>query len=217
MNLSQIVTTRRATKAFDPTRKVPAVTMAELELLLRYAPSSVNVQPWHFVIASSEAGKERIASATHGPYSANAVKIRNASHVVVFCVRRELDDAHLANLLAQEADDGRFLTPEAEAGQSNGRNFYVNLHRKEYGDVRTWMERQVYLALGSLLLGAASLGVDACPIEGCDFALLDGELGLTEQGYASIVIACLGYRSGDDFNAALPKSRLPAATVISYL
>jgi nitroreductase / dihydropteridine reductase len=217
LNLSQIVTTRRTTKAFDPMRKVPAATMAELEVLLRYAPSSVNVQPWHFVIASSEAGKERIARAAHGPYSANAVKIRNASHVVVFCVRRELDDAHLVNLLAQEAADGRFPTPEAKAGQSNGRNFYVNLHRKECGDVRTWMERQVYLAFGSLLLGAASLGVDACPIEGCDFALLDGELGLAEQGYASIVIACLGYRSGDDFNAALPKSRLQAETVISYL
>lgn len=54
MNLTQIVKTRRTTKAFDPMRKVPAETFEQLETLLRYAPSSVNSQPWHFVIASTE-------------------------------------------------------------------------------------------------------------------------------------------------------------------
>ena len=42
-------------------------------------------------------------------------------------------------------------------------------------------------------------------------------LSLREQGMTSVVLAALGYRSPDDFNAKLPKSRLPAEKVISEL
>ncbi|MGL4409959.1 MAG: NAD(P)H nitroreductase, partial [Zoogloea sp.] len=62
-----------------------------------------------------------------------------------------------------------------------------------------------------------TLDIDATPIEGFDAALLDAELGLAEQGLKSVVLVALGYRSEDDFNAKLPKSRLPAAAVITEL
>ena len=45
-------------------RPVTAEQIEQLKTLLRYAPSSVNSQPWHFIIASSEEGKARIAKAT---------------------------------------------------------------------------------------------------------------------------------------------------------
>ena len=79
------------------------------------------------------------------------------------------------------------------------------------------MEKQVYLSAGSLLLGAATLGIDATPIEGFDQALLDAEFDLHAQGLMSTVIVSLGYRRQDDFNAALPKSRWPADQVITRL
>jgi nitroreductase/dihydropteridine reductase len=79
------------------------------------------------------------------------------------------------------------------------------------------MEKQVYLALGTLLLGAAALEIDATPIEGFDPRVLNEELGLRERGLTSVAIAALGYRSADDFNARLPKSRLPIESVLSEL
>lgn len=217
MSLTEIVTTRYTTKAFDPERKIPAASFAQLETLLRYAPSSVNSQPWHFVVASSEEGKARIARATQGGYAYNEPKIRNASHVVVFCVRQALDDGHLAAILEQEDKDGRFASPEAKAGQHKSRSYYVGLHANEYKDARLWMEKQLYLAFGTLLLGAAALEIDACPMEGFDAGILDQELGLGARGLSSVVIASLGYRSAEDFNAKLPKSRLPAETLITHL
>jgi hypothetical protein len=51
VNLSEIARRRHTSKAFDPSRTIPAETMDQLRTLLRYAPSSVNSQPWHFVIA----------------------------------------------------------------------------------------------------------------------------------------------------------------------
>jgi nitroreductase/dihydropteridine reductase len=79
------------------------------------------------------------------------------------------------------------------------------------------MEQQAYLALGTLLLGAASLGLDATPMEGIDRDALDRELGLADRGLRSLVMVSLGYRSDSDFNAALPKSRLPAERVFTHL
>ncbi len=217
MNLARIATTRKTTKAFDPARKIPAELFAQLETLLRYAPSSVNSQPWHFVIASGEEGKARIAKAAQGGYAYNEPKIRNASHVIVFCARQTLDESHLLAVLEQEDRDGRFATPEAKAGQHKSRSFYANLHVNEYKDAQIWMQKQLYLAFGTLLLGAATLEIDACPMEGFDARILDEELGLPAKGLTSVVIASLGYHSDEDFNAKLPKSRLPAEAVITHL
>ena len=217
MNITQYAKARYTTKAFDSSKKIPAETIDEIRSLLRHAPSSVNSQPWHFVIAGSDPGKARVAKATQPGYAYNEAKIINASHVVVLCARTDFDEAHLSALLEQEDKDGRFATPEAKAGQHNARSFYVNLHRLDLKDAQEWAEKQVYLALGTLLLGASTLGVDACPMEGFDRATLDHELGLTAKSLSAVALVGLGYRSSEDFNARLPKSRLPAEIIFTEI
>lgn len=216
MDITRIATTRYTTKAFDPHKRLGSALLEQLQTLLRYAPSSTNSQPWHFVITGSDEAKAKIARATAGPYSGNESKVLNASHVVVLCARTELDDAHLDHVLDQEEKDGRFKTPEARAMQQRGRGYYVNMHREQQ-DTQQWMEKQVYIALGTLLLGAAAMEIDATPIEGFDRKALDDALGLQECGLTSVVLAALGYRSADDFNATLPKSRLPTAELFTLL
>jgi nitroreductase / dihydropteridine reductase len=217
MNISQIATTRHTAKAFDPVKKIPEAVFEELRVLLRHSPSSVNGQPWHFVIATTGEGKAQVAQAAHGPYAYNEPKIRNASHVVVLCARTDIDEAYLAALLAQEEQDGRYPAPEAKEAYRKSRRGYVDLHRYDRKDLPHWMEKQVYLALGALLLGAAALGLDACPMEGFDAQMLDGKLNLRAQSLTSVVLAVLGTRSEDDWNAKLPKSRLPAAALFTDL
>lgn len=217
MDIAQIALGRHTCKAYDATRKVSIEHIDQLKTLLRNAPSSVNSQPWHFIVVSSEHGKQRVAKAMQGAYSANEQKVLNGSHVIVFCARTTMDEAHAALLLEQEDRDGRFLTVEAKELQEKGRKFYIDQHRFDARDTQHWMEKQVYLALGTLLLGAATLGIDATPIEGFDPRALNEALDLRAKGLTSVVLATLGYRSEDDFNAKLPKSRLPAAVVFSEL
>ena len=214
MNVAQIATTRRTCKAFDPDRKIPEAVMAELRTVLRFAPASVNVQPWHFVVAASDEGKARIAATLAGNYAYNAPKVAKCSHVVVLCARTDLDDAHLAAILAQEEQDGRFPTPEGKTMQNNSRSFYVKSHHDK-NDLDVWVDRQIYIALGNVLLAAGAVGVDACPMEGIDVQALDTALGLREQGLRSVVMVTLGYSSAEDFNAKLPKSRLPEASIFT--
>ncbi len=217
MNVAKIATTRYTTKAFDPHKRIGSAQLEQIRTLLRFSPSSTNSQPWHFIIAGSDEGKARVAIATAtGPYSANQPKVLNASHVVVLCARTELTDAYLEHVMEQEENDGRCKTAEAKVATRKGRAFYANLHR-ELDDTQHWMEKQVYIALGTLLLGAAALEIDATPIEGFDRAALDEALGLRQRGLTAVVLAALGYHSADDFNAELPKSRLPAEEIFTFL
>lgn len=217
MQLTAIAKSRYTTKAYDATRKVPQEAIDTLLEQLRHSPSSVNSQPWHFIVASDEQGKARVAKGAEGAFAYNEAKILNASHVIVLCTRTEMNDDHLNAVLAQEEKDGRFANAEAKAGQDGIRRGYVDMHKYDLKDVQHWMEKQTYLALGTLLLGAASLGLDATPMEGFDFKKLDAELGLREKGFSSLVIVSLGYRSENDFNAKLPKSRLSAEAVFTHL
>jgi len=207
--------TRYAAKVYDPSRKIPAPLVKQLRELMRLAPSSVNSQPWRFVVASTDAGKARIAKGAQGPYAYNAPKILNASHVFALCTLHTLTDAHIEAIVEQEVCDGRH--PDAQARQTRLEMLlgYADAHRYARRDVQAWMEKQTYIALGILLLGAAELGLDATPIEGFDSAAVDCELGLREQGFTSTVLVTLGYHGVDDFNAGLPKSRFPAERLFS--
>jgi nitroreductase/dihydropteridine reductase len=122
-------TKRHTTKAYDATRRVPDELMQQIYGLLRNSPSSVNSQPWHFIVASTPEAKARMARGAQGGFSYNEAKIVNASHVILFCVRADADQQHLDNVLEQEQRDGRFRDDAAKAGQAKGRLGYVNLHR----------------------------------------------------------------------------------------
>jgi len=217
MNLTDIVRNRHSCKAFDATRKISAADWAELKTALVNAPSATNAQPWRFIVAQTDEGRARIMQSMVTPhYLNNAARVRNASHTVVLCGKKRLDAAHLDAVLEAEDRIGRFATPDIKAMQKKGREFYANFHR-EQGNEAEWFARQVYIALGFLLFGAAMLGMDACTMEGFDAEALDRELGLHESGETALVVVALGYRAADDFNASLPKSRLPEEAVFAEI
>ena len=73
-----------------------------------------------------------------------------------------------------------------------------------------WSDKQAYIGLGTALIAAAELKVDATPMEGFDPKLFDEVLGLSEKGLHASVIISLGYRDkANDFLAFMPKARLP--------
>ena len=217
MNLADAVRIRHTVKAFEAGKALPSEKIDTLLTLLHQSPSSVNSQPWHFVVASTAEGRARIAASTSGAFSYNEPKVLNASHVIAMCMREAMDEGHLQSILERESADGRFKTALMRANQDKSRRSYVDMHKYELRDVSQWMERQVYLALGGLLLGAAVLGVDATPMEGFDSRALDASLALREKGLTSVVLVALGQRSEEDFNAELPKSRLPREEIFTFI
>ncbi|MDG4813437.1 oxygen-insensitive NAD(P)H nitroreductase [Hydrogenovibrio sp. 3SP14C1] len=217
MNLVEIAQTRYATKKFDGSKRIPSEVFDQIKALLRLSPSSVNSQPWHFVIAETPESRKRMSQGTQGVYSANESKVLDASHVILFCAKTEMDDNYLLHLLESEDKDGRFPSPESKEMVKKVRAFYADLHRQDLNDTQSWMEKQVYLNMGTILLGAGVLGVDSVPIEGVDVAVLNEEFDLINQGYTAMTMMALGYRDEEDLNAALPKSRLPEEEIFTIL
>lgn len=217
MNIIEVAQTRYATKKFDSNKRIPAEVFNQVKMLLQLSPSSINSQPWHFIIAQSEQGKAKMALAAQGAYQANEAKIKDASHVILFCAKTEISDDYLLHITEQEAVDGRFSKPEAKELALKVRHFYTDLHRKEWLDVEHWAENQVYLNIGNLLLGAGALGLDAVPIEGVDLEAMNTEFSLTEKALKAVAVVALGYQAEDDMNAKLPKSRLPEPEIMTMI
>jgi nitroreductase/dihydropteridine reductase len=219
-DITDIAKARYTAKLFDADRKIPDADFAKVKELLRFSPSSTNLQPWHFVVASTQAGKEQIAKSTDAKFPFNSSSIRDASHVVVFASRLNVEEDYLLHVLAQEKTDGRFVNdPETHKAHMQGaRSMFVNIHKDDLNDLQQWNEKQVYLNVGQFLLGVAALGIDARPMEGVDTEVLDAELGLREKGFTSLVVVPIGYRDvAADYNATLPKSRLTHADILTEI
>ena len=209
INSQQLLTQlnwRYATKQFDTQRQISASDWAALQAALVLTPSSAGLQPWQFIDVTDPAMRAKLKPASYGQ-----AQITDASHLVVFAAKTNLNeadvDAHLKNVAAIQGVDIEKLLPL--------RNMIIGgiVNALDQPARAAWARNQVYIALGNLLTSAAVLGIDACPMEGFDRAQYDEILGLKSQGLATAVIATLGYRSAADKYATAPKARFPKEQV----
>ncbi|ONI44449.1 NAD(P)H nitroreductase [Candidatus Epulonipiscium fishelsonii] len=217
MEIIKILKKRYSTKEFDPTKKLTEEQIEQIEDLLQLSPSSTNIQPWHFILATSDDGKKRIAKAAHDFFSFNEAKILDASVVVVFASKVDLTEEYLEHVTEKEDADGRFAKKEFKEQQHIARAIFANMHKFDYKDFQHWTDKQVYLNLGNFLLGVATLGLDALPMEGVDLKLLDEEFDLRQKGFTSSIVVAVGYHKSTDFNRDLPKSRLFKKEIIEQV
>lgn len=215
MDTLKIAQTRYTSKAYDATKKIPTDTLNTLLEVLRLSPSSINIQPWQFLVVQSDQAKQKIAQAMPGRYAYNIPKILNASEVIVFTAKTDINVEHLDAILQAEDLAGRFRTPESKAAQRDTRLNYIELYKEK--NIHGWVDNQIHIALGSALFAAQTLHIDATPIGGFDLDVLDQQLQLSSQGLRSVVLLALGYRSDEDFNADLPKARLAPNQIIQTL
>lgn len=189
MNYLELMRTRYTTKAYDATARLDEAQIDELLEILRLSPSSINSQPWAFRLVSSPEEKELLAQ--HAAF--NDEKIRKASHLIVLCVYK--DAATFATERLPHMDE-RVTAYYKTALEPHGEQV-----------ITSWLERQVYIALGTLLTAAASMGIDSTPMEGIDPKAYTEILGLDK--YRALVAVALGKRSADDPNdpSRTPKSR----------
>jgi nitroreductase len=200
---------RYATKKFDATRKIPAEDWNTLEQALILSASSYGLQPWHFVVITSQAVKDSLVPASYGQQ-----QVAQASHVVVFTVKKGLDEAYVDKHI-KRISEVRGAPVEKLAGFKGAMTGTIS----HLGSVGTdaWSSKQVYLAMGNLLTSAAMLGIDAAPMEGINPGEFDQILGLDPKGYATLAIVAVGYRASDDSTAHHPKVRFHASDVVTHI
>lgn len=198
---------RYATKKFDATRKIAPEDWRTLEEALVLTPSSYGLQPWRFIVVTDQATKEKLVKA-----SWEQRQVAEASHVVVFAIKKDLN----------AGDVDRYLRRIAEVRQvaidslTGFRNVLLGSIQNPGApvNVNDWASRQAYIALGNFMTSAALLGIDTCPMEGIEPTRYDEILGLGKEGYGSVMVCAAGFRAADDRYASLPKVRFKTDDVI---
>lgn len=197
---------RYATKQFDASRKIPAELWAALEQSLVLSPSSFGLQPWRFVVVTDPATRAKLREHSWGQ-----AQVTDASHYVVFAARHTLSADDIARFIARTAEV-RGQTLESLKGYHEMMKGALLSRSAE--KLQTWAERQTYLAFENLMLSAALLGIDTCPLEGLDPKKYDEVLDLPTLGYATVAACAVGYRAATDKYASAPKVRYPIEEVI---
>ena len=200
---------RYATKAFDPDRKIPADTWTALEDSLVLTPSSYGLQPWKFLVITDKATRESLV-----PHSWGQRQVADCSHLVVFTVKTHITEADV-DAYIQRVVEVRGGSPDALAPY---RQMMLSdiVHGPRSRAATDWAKKQTYIALGQLMLSAALLGIDTCPMEGFAPDKYDEILGLQSHGLTTSVACPLGYRAAADKYADLPKVRFPKDSVIEH-
>jgi nitroreductase len=201
---------RIATKKFDAARKIAPDLWKTLEEALVLSPSSYGLQPWKFIVVTDPAVRQKLR-----PVAYNQSQITDASHLVVFCVRKDLSAGDIDHYVQTVA--------KTRGVSADSLDFYKKMMLGSVegavkgGYLNEWNTRQVYIALGNFLTSCAVLGVDACPMEGFQPDEIDKILGLSAQGFHAVVMATAGYRASDDAYASQKKVRYPASEVIAHV
>ena len=206
MNLIENLKWRYATKAYNDI-KVTEEKIDQILEAINLSASSCGLQSYRvFVVSNLEIQKKLGADSYNG-------QISSCSHLLVFAAFTDMSSSYIDNYMAM-TEKQRGLDTGALSGFRNGLHSYFSTINAEQKAL--WAAKQAYIALGTALIAAAELKVDATPIEGFNAATIDEVLGLKEKGLHSTVILALGYRDSEkDYMAATKKVRLPIDEMIT--
>lgn len=205
--------TRHTAKKYDRSRKVPEADLTILYEAMRLSASSINSQPWRFIVIESDEAKARMSQTFVNKYQFNQQHVFDSSQVILFAHNPHYTRENYAEVVDKSIEDKRVKLENRESAFASF--MFAELNTDENGDTSTWTKAQTYLALGNTLHTLARLKIDSTPMEGIDSDLVNEIFAKELNGYQCAVALAIGYHHPeDDFNAKLPKSRLSLADVL---
>jgi len=207
---------RHTVKKYDASRKIPTEALTVLYEAMRLSASSINSQPWKFIIIESEAAKSRLNDTFVNMHHYNQPHVFESSQIILFAHNPKYTRDDYAKVVDKAIADKRNTLDKRDAAFATFA--FAELNTDKSGDNSHWTKAQTYLALGNTLHVLARLKIDATPMEGIDTDLVNEMFSEELAGYQCAVALAIGYHHPDeDFNASLPKSRLALEDILVKL
>lgn len=203
-DFNEIVYGRRSIKTYDPSVKISREEMTQILEEAMRAPSSINMQPWRFVVIDSEEGKETLA-----PLSKfNKDKVMSASAVIA--VFADMNNFDYAEEIYSKAVELGYMPNEVKEFQINAfKPFYEMMPE-------TVMKETIILDAGlvsmQLMLVARAHGYDTNAVGGYEKDQIAEAYGLDKDRYLPIMLITIGKATSEGF----PSYRLPVETVTTW-
>ncbi len=208
MNIIEQLQWRYATKNFDNTKKLTVDQLHTLLQSVNLSASSYGMQPFEVMVIENQNLKDRLRVV-----SGDQSQVSDASQLILFAARNNLSPVHVEEYI-QRIMTIRNVSYDSLSDYRN--RIIKSISSKSPEALLQWASRQIYIALGFLLVAAAVEKIDACPIEGFEKEMYDEILGLKEKGLSSVVMAAVGFRSADDKYQFKPKVRKSIKELITF-
>jgi len=180
----QIVQDRRAIRTYDENVKISQEEMSEILTAATKAPSSVNLQPWRFVVIESPEAKAKLAPLA----KFNQQQVKTSSAVIaVFADMNNLD--YLEEIYGKSVEHG--LMPQEVKDQQvpSIRNLLSSI--TEQANRETILIDSGLVSM-QLMLTAKAYGYDTCPIGGYEKDKIAEAFDLDKDRYVPVMLLSIG-------------------------
>lgn len=204
MDILESLNWRYATKKMTG-KKLPANDLQTILDATRLSASSYGLQPYNVIVVESEELRKQMQ-----PIAFGQSQIVDSSHVLVFAAWNSVDEAKVDEYLQAYSETTSMPLEKILAFGVKDRMMQAIVSMPQ-NEQYHWAAKQAFIALGTGIIAAASLEIDATPMEGFVPAKMDELLGLPEMNLRSVALLALGYRDTEnDFMAKTPKHRWSA-------
>lgn len=182
-SLLELMKKRRSIRDYNTRRKVTDSKLKQLFEIVKYTPSSYNLQPWEFIVVRSAKNKKRLRACAN-----NQRHVEEASAVII--VIGTTQPGKIAEAVAEDR------MKKGTMGKAKKASFDAAIARigADRHRATIWTTKSTSLAAMSLMLAAQSMGMDSCPLEGFDAECVKKEFAIPSN-YEVVMLITLGYRS----------------------
>lgn len=204
-DFEDVVLNRKSVKMFDEQVKIPRTEMDEMIQKATKAPSSVNMQPWRFLVVESEAGKEKLKPLVRFNTRQNDT---SAAMVIIF---GDMQNYEYGEDIYHNVVLNGYM-PEEVKVEMLGKilPLYKSLNRAEMNDI---IKIDSSLAAMQFMLVARSYGYDTNPIGGFEKDQIAEAFDLDPERFEPVMIVAIGKAK----NPGHDSYRLSAETVTKYV
>ena len=203
-DFNEITLGRRSIKTYDPTVKISRKEMSEIIAKATRAPSSVNLQPWRFVVIDTEEGKETLSHLARF----NKDKVMSSSAVIA--VFADMDNFDYAEEIYEKAVELGYMPSEVKEQQMNAIGQFYKVMPES--TLRETNILDAGLVSMQLMLVARAYGYDTNAIGGYEKDQIAEVFGLDKDRYVPIMLITIGKAASEGFESY----RLPVETVTTW-
>ncbi|WP_413479984.1 nitroreductase family protein [Carnobacterium maltaromaticum] len=183
-SLKEVIKGRKSVRAYDPSVKISKEEMTEILTEATLAPSSVNMQPWRFVVAESDEAKAKLHPLVRFNTRQNET---SAAMIVIFgdLVCYEYGPEIYETAVAE----GKMMEEVKEQQLAAIMPLYQNLSKEKMNEI---VQIDASLAAMQLMLVARTHGYETNPIGGFEADQLAEALDLDPERYVPVMIVSIG-------------------------
>ncbi|MFD2114614.1 nitroreductase family protein [Paenibacillus yanchengensis] len=183
-NFNEIITGRRSIRNYDPTVKISKEEMTQILQEATLAPSSVNLQPWRFLVIESAEGKAKLAPLA----KFNQVQVETSAAVIA--ILGDLQSVDNAEEIYGKAVELGYMSDEIRERQLTAITNY-------YAHISPELNKDTVLIDGGLvamqlMLVARAHGYDTNPIGGFEKDQIVAAFGLDATRYVPVMLVSIG-------------------------